>query len=203
MDKYINKYYRLSVKVANLIYLNILWVLFTLLGLGIFGFMPATIAMYSVTRKWLTGDPNIPIFKTFWLNYKKNFMKGNLFGLMFLIASYLLLVSYKILSTQLTIPYVIAGYMVLILMLLLLMIVSYFFAIYVHFDLSFFDYIKWSFIIGINHLIITFIIVVGINILNYLMFRFISGIYLFMGISLNAYIINWAVSKIYPMYSDK
>lgn len=201
METFVNKYYTTSVKLTKLLYLNILWVVFTLLGLGFFGLMPATLAMFSVTRKWLIGETDIPVFKTFWETYKKEFLKSNLIGLFFLVTGYLLLVAYRILTTQVGIPYVIASYMVIGLLIVLLMVISYFFPIYVHFDLKTLDYIRWPLIIGINHPIITFILLVGVTVLNYLLLRFIPGVLLFLGGSMNAYIINWAVSKVYPLYS--
>ena len=52
--------------VLKFFYANLLWFVFTMLGLGVFGFMPATTALFSVTRKWIMGKTDIPIFKTFW-----------------------------------------------------------------------------------------------------------------------------------------
>ena len=48
-------------------------VCFTMLGIGVFGFMPATTALFSVTRKWIMGKTDIPIFKTFWQAYRGEF----------------------------------------------------------------------------------------------------------------------------------
>ena len=201
METFVNKYYTVSVKITKLLYLNLLWTVFMLLGIGVFGIMPSTVAMFSVTRKWIIEETEIPIFKTFWNTYKKEFLKSNVYGLFFVFTGYLMLVAYGILRTQVTIPYLIASYVVIGLLILLLMTISYFFAIYVHFDLKPLDYIKWPLIVGINHPILTFIVVVGVTLVNYLFFKFIPGLLLFTGASINAYVVNWTVSKIYPLYS--
>jgi uncharacterized membrane protein YesL len=58
-----NGVYRFCEWVTRLAYLNLLWIMFSLAGLVVFGVMPSTIAMYTVTRRWLTEDVDIPIFK--------------------------------------------------------------------------------------------------------------------------------------------
>ena len=64
---------------VRLAYINILWILFTLAGLVIFGFFPATIAMLATLRQFLQkNDP--PVFKTFWNYYKTEFFASNKTG---------------------------------------------------------------------------------------------------------------------------
>src|SRR5699024_8438852 len=53
MYGFILGYYRFSVWTLRLAYVNFCWILFTLLGLVLFGFMPATAAMFSIVRKWI------------------------------------------------------------------------------------------------------------------------------------------------------
>lgn len=67
--------------VLKFFYANLLWFVFTMLGLGVFGFMPATTALFSVTRKWIMGKTDIPIFKTFWQAYRGEFFRSNAIGL--------------------------------------------------------------------------------------------------------------------------
>lgn len=61
-------------------YTNLLWLFFTLLGLGVFGIMPATAALFAVMRKWIQGQDNVPVLKTFWQEYKGEFFRSNLLG---------------------------------------------------------------------------------------------------------------------------
>ena len=71
------KFFRVCEVISKLAYVNLLWIFFTVLGLGVFGFMPATIALFAVTRKWVMGDKDVPVFKTFWTTYRKEFFKSH------------------------------------------------------------------------------------------------------------------------------
>src|SRR5699024_9178366 len=64
----------------KLMYLHVLWVAFTLLGVIFLGFFPATAGVYTVTRKWVEGDPDVPIFRTFFDVYKSIFFQINGLG---------------------------------------------------------------------------------------------------------------------------
>lgn len=57
--------------VMRLAYLNLLWLLFTLAGLGVAGLMPATAAMFTVTREWVKGNPDASVFSVFLRAYKE------------------------------------------------------------------------------------------------------------------------------------
>ncbi|WP_084028990.1 YesL family protein [Bacillus sp. J33] len=61
----------------RLVYLNLLWIAFSLLGIVLFGFFPATAAMFSVVRKWIMGETDVRVFKEFWQTYRKEFWKAN------------------------------------------------------------------------------------------------------------------------------
>lgn len=87
MNSYI---YKLSDWIMRLAFLNILWIFFTLIGLVIIGFFPATIAMFTIVRHWIRGDTDIPILKTFWNTYKKNFLKANTLGVITTIVGYVI-----------------------------------------------------------------------------------------------------------------
>ncbi|GAE32724.1 YesL family protein [Alkalihalobacillus hemicellulosilyticus] len=80
-------------KIANLIYtftyLNILWFLFFLLGFGILGFMPATLALFSSIRGWLKEGNEVTMKKYFYY-FKTNFFKTNVLGIIFFIVFYII-----------------------------------------------------------------------------------------------------------------
>ena len=45
--------------------LNFLWVVFVIAGGVVLGIMPSTVATFYILRKWVQGNFDIPIFKTF------------------------------------------------------------------------------------------------------------------------------------------
>jgi len=67
--------------ITRFAYVNLLWILFIIAGGIIFGVYPSTIAMFGMVRDWLRGNPDLPVFKTFWNYFKREFVKSNILGL--------------------------------------------------------------------------------------------------------------------------
>src|SRR5699024_9214870 len=81
----------------RLAYVNLLWFVFTILGLVIFGMGPSTTAMFAVIRKWQMDGLETPIFKTFWHSYKIEFKKANLLFLLLFAVGYTLFFDFRFL----------------------------------------------------------------------------------------------------------
>jgi len=203
MEGFIAGYYKFSVWITRFAYLNLLWILFTLLGFIVFGFMPATAAMFAVVRKWNMGEDDIPIFKTFWKAYREDFLKTNGLGLILFFIGYILIMEFKILRLQESVIYFIVSFSVLAILILYAIVLTYFFPIYVHFNLKISDYLKWPFIIGIVHPILTLFLVVGTVLFAYITFITIPAILFFFGGSVIAFFIMWGVSKTFSKYELK
>lgn len=202
MNDIVSGYYRLCVSITKFAYLNLLWVCFTILGLFILGIMPATVAMFAVVRKWILGDTEIDIFRTFWTSYKKEFIKSNLIGLSLFLIGYLLTIEFQILRSQDSIPYFIASYGVVGLFLIYFIILLYFFPLFVHFNLKFGQYFKWSFVIGIAHPILTIFLLTVICVMIYVTIRFSPALLFIFGGSVIAYVIMWGVAKTFSKYEE-
>lgn len=143
---------------TKIAYINLLWLIFTILGLGIFGVTPASVALLAVVRQWLMKDMDIPIFKEFFHTYKKEFIHSNIFGLIFIVALAILYSNFVyifqesgVLQIILTIGLIING-------IIFLIMIIYFFPVYVHYHLKFHEYFKHSFLMGmINIHLVLFI----------------------------------------------
>ncbi|GAE31019.1 YesL family protein [Halalkalibacter hemicellulosilyticus] len=168
-------FYRISEKIMYACYLNFLWIIFTVLGLGVFGFMPATVAMYTVYRKFLLGESHVRIFKLFATTYKNEFIKSNLFGLLLIVVGYVLYVDFVFLSTLSGFVGTLLTGVFLIAALLYLILALYLIPVYVHYDLKFFQYIKQSILIGFISPLMTISMLLGLFLL-YLLFDFIPGL---------------------------
>lgn len=83
----------------KLVYLNILWILFTLLGFGIFGIGPATYAITKYFDQWFRLKNEPPVFKTFWKYYKERFKQSVLVSWILIAVSYILIVNLFNLTT--------------------------------------------------------------------------------------------------------
>lgn len=147
--------------VTRLVFLNLLWIFFSLLGLVLFGFFPATAALFAVVRRWALGDMDIPVLKTFWASYKKEFIKSNLLGLLIIISGIVLVIDYLFLQqaneTILNLLYV----PFLIVTLIMTCMLIYIFPMYVHYEMKVLQIIKNSFFVMIMNPISTIVILIG------------------------------------------
>lgn len=46
-----------------------------------FFFFPATTAMFGVVRNWIFGEADVPLFKTYWRQYKENYVRSLISGI--------------------------------------------------------------------------------------------------------------------------
>jgi uncharacterized membrane protein YesL len=187
------KFNALSIWMLRTAYLNILWIGFTLLGLGTFGLFPATGAMFVIVKKWLQKEPVEKIFNTFWTVYKREFITLNKFGLFFIVIGYILI--YDFLFLQLNedrLPFFLPLISCVALMYIITLL--YFFPVYCQFDLKFFQYVKQSFLIGASCILETFLILMSVMGLM-IVVRFLPGIIpLFTG-SVLAFSITWCSNR--------
>ncbi|MDL4839026.1 YesL family protein [Aquibacillus rhizosphaerae] len=159
-------------KITKLIYINVLWVFFVLIGLGLFGFMPATATVNILVRKLMMGEELSGVFKRFWTVYKESFVSSNLVGLLFLIIGIFLYVDINILlGTQSVIGKVVLSLLFMILI-MFTATVLHFFPIYARFEMKTFNYIKLSFVIAMSQpittiLMVLWLLVVGILSVQY------------------------------------
>ncbi|KAB8137599.1 YesL family protein [Gracilibacillus oryzae] len=181
--------YKVSVLVTRLAWLNILWLISTLIGLILFGIMPATIAMFTVVRKWIQKDYDVNVFSTFVKAYKENFIRSNLFGIIIYVLGYVLSIFLKYTGymNESELYPVLFGIFILA-SFFYVMLILYIAPVYVHFDLTFWQYIRYAVTIGavnLHYSICTLTLLAGIYFLS---FRY-PGFGLFFGFSLSAYII--------------
>ncbi|GAB3058964.1 YesL family protein [Virgibacillus ainsalahensis] len=147
MNSLANGLYTILEWIMKFAYINVLWVLFTLAGGVIFGIFPSTIAMFSIIRKWLTVNPDIPVFKTFWEYFKQEFLKSNRLGIVIIFISLLVgLDIYYIQSSSndmLTWTYI----PLFAFILLFIFFLFYLFPVFVHYDLKVRHIMKHAFLI--------------------------------------------------------
>lgn len=147
--------------ISRLAFLNLLWISFSLLGLIIFGFFPATVAMFSVARKWMLGNDEMSIFKTFWTTYKREFLKSNVLGVIIVAIGLILYIDFNFVqhaensfATILYVPF-------FIITLIFISMLFYIIPIFVHFDMKLSQVIKNSFFVMIMNPLSTFYMLIG------------------------------------------
>jgi uncharacterized membrane protein YesL len=203
MKGFVGGYYKFCVWAMRLAYLNLLWMVFSVAGLILFGFMPATVGMFAVVRKWNLKEDDIPIFKTFWKTFRKEFVKANVTGYILFAIGYILSIELHVLQEQESIVYLIASFGIVALLLIYFIVVLYFFPIFVHFNLKTYHYFKWPFVIGVIHPILTIFLAILVLAVIYFTYMLIPALLIFFGGSMTAYILMWGVSKTFPKYEQK
>lgn len=188
--------YKISEWVMNFAYVNILWILFTLLGLIFFGLFPATISLFVIVRKWVQGQRDFPIFKSFWNSYKKEFVKSNLLGLFLVIIGGILFTDFLFVKGQENHLVQYTFYPLLVVIVIFSLALLYIFPIYVQFETKLIHILKNSVLLMIMSPLITIMMVTFIIIFYYIL-RFIPGLTPLFGASILAYIIMWSSNFVF------
>lgn len=184
-------FYKISEWIMKFAYVNILWVAFSLLGLLIFGFFPATVALFAVVRKWVQLQADTPVFKTFWTTYKQEFLKSNLLGIILCIIGYILYLDFALVRVTPIDLLQLTYFPLLVIVLLYFLTVLYVFPVFVHYDVKTLYVLKNAFLIMIMRPPITIMMVVG-TIAVYFLMRTLPGLIPFFAVSILAYVLMWS-----------
>ncbi|WP_051428245.1 YesL family protein [Bacillus sp. J33] len=181
--------------IVRLAWSNFLWIAFTAVGAGVFGIMPATVALFTVTRKWKLKEFDFSIRKLFIATYKKEFVRSNVTGMIFAIIGVLLYFDLKIAEgmqgTISVVLYVFIGFIIL----LFVNTVIHFFPLYVHYHYSVKEYIKQSFIISLISPTSTFLIAIGLFFIGYLLVNMPGLIPFLLGVLPAYWIMNVSINR--------
>lgn len=112
-------------------------------------FFPATSAMFSVARKWVMGDTDVPLFKTFFRSYKANFKQALIGGILYALVFALLIIDYEVYMNQFTNLQWVA-YLFIAIMLLLLISLHHYFSLLAHFHMKTTQLLKNALILTIG-----------------------------------------------------
>lgn len=188
--------------ISKLALLNLLWLLFTTLGLFVFGFFPATVAMFATIRSFFREDISLPLMKTFCQHFKENFVRsigyGLLTSLITLVGIVDIIYIQEIASRHSFILHI-PIYLFLIFTCLTLL---YLFPVFVHYDWPFFQTIKQAFLIMLIHPIQTLLMIVSVALSLYLM-TFIPGVFFFFGGSFTALMISSITLHIFDTIQEQ
>lgn len=197
-----SKFYRLCEWIWRLAYVNLLWIFLTIAGLGVFGLLPATVAMFAVLRKWVMKEPDIPIFSTFISTYKKEFIKVNILGLIFAATGYIIYFNYTFLGTIGGLAHTVLLIGLLCGALAYLMTLLFIFPVYVQYDIKLFQYIKVASVIGFTNPLVVIILLLSLTLL-YHFFYLIPGLVIFYSASLPSFLVMWCGSMLFSKIGKK
>ncbi|WP_163581834.1 YesL family protein [Gracilibacillus saliphilus] len=189
-DGFISKFYYFGETVFLLLYVNFLWICFTILGFIIFGIGPSTVAMFTIFRKWSKGDDGIRILYIFWKTYKKEFARANGLGLLLLIFGYMLYVNFNYLQLDIAWLQQLSKILLIIAATVYGIMFIYIFPMYVHYENKLFNYFKNAILMAIYSPIRTIYLIAACLTLYYLYFHLPVFIFFF-GASLSSLVIMY------------
>ncbi|MEH6993203.1 YesL family protein [Neobacillus drentensis] len=179
---YANKLYQLCEWILRLAYLNLLWVLFTLSGLILFGLFPATTAAFAVTRKWVNGEQDSSVFRTFVSSFKMEFWKSQVLGFLFVCTGFVLYLYVVFFNSQSSIISTGLKTFTIILSVVYLMTLVFIFPVFVHYKMSFYEYIKNTLFVSMLNPIASIFSLSGLLLMGVIMVKF-PGLIPFFSIS--------------------
>lgn len=194
--------YKISVWITKFAYLNLLWILFTLFGLIIFGFFPASVSTFAVVRKWLKCKGEFSLFHFFFSYYKKEFIKSNLLGIILLGIAFILYVDMKFILQNHTGFWGVVSSITVLAIILFIFMVLYVFPVYVTYQISVIKIIQNSFLYMFVNPKVTFIMIAALITL-FLGGMYFPGATFIFGGSLYSFCIMWYADQAFVHVQQK
>lgn len=220
-------FYRISEWIMRLSVINILWVIcaipFFLLGLILlqsqtadqllqtlflmvivspFTIFPSTAAMFAVARKWLTGEEDVPLLKTFFRGYKENFFQSMLGGFIYMLIGVILYTNFRFYGNQ-TGAFGVLRFLVLSLTVILVISLFHFFSILTHMHMKLLQIVKNALLITIGNPIRSLSMVALNGVILYVSFTMFTFLIPFFMGSLIAIVSFWHFNLIFGKLQEK
>jgi uncharacterized membrane protein YesL len=136
-----------------------------------FTLFPATSAMFSVARKWVLGDTDVPLFKTFFRSYKNNYKQAMIGGIFYAVLFAILIIDYQVYIREIEGLQFIA-YLFVALMLILLISFLHFFSLLAHFHMKTLQLFKNALVLTIGRPVRSLMMVLGVVAITYISTKF-------------------------------
>lgn len=214
-------FYRISEWIMRLSVINVLWIVcgipFFILGIFLlnstteamvyqtlflmavvspFTFFPSTAAMFSVARKWVMGDEDVPLFKTFFRGYKSNFVQAMIGGFIYLLFAAILYANFQFYGNQ-TGLFGILRFLVMSISVLLIISLFHFFSILTHLHMKMLQIVKNALLITIGSPVRSLSMIVLVGVVLFVSFRVFTFLIPFFTGSMIAVISFWHFNLIF------
>ncbi|MFC4402684.1 YesL family protein [Gracilibacillus xinjiangensis] len=159
-------------KAVKLVWMNCLWVIFTLIGGIVLGVMPATASVSFLVRKMIKNEEIENVFQEFWKYYKNSFKSSNIIGLSFWVVGLFLFVdiTFLIQMEGMIAKVLLIG--VFVLLFVFLGVLLNFFPIYSRFEMKIMEYIKLAFVMAMTRPVTTVFMVLWLCVVTILSIEF-------------------------------
>jgi uncharacterized membrane protein YesL len=198
-----NKFFTFMGRLADLVILNIIFLLFSL---PIFTIGASVTAMYYVTLR-MVRDEDSYVFQTFWKSFKENFKQSTIIWLILLACGFILWVDFRAMSVIGTAGMGSVFYLALYLLLLIYgMVMAYTFPLQARFDNAIKNTLVNALKMAIAHLPYTILLLIITYVpmfltLNYGIVMFFGFfVWLAVGFALTAYLTSKIYARIFARY---
>lgn len=145
-----------------------------------FTFFPATAAMFAVARKWVMGEVDVPLFKTYFRSYKENYVQSMLGGILYTALYVIMYVDYRVYLNELS-SFQLLSFVFIGLMILLFISMFNYFSMMVHYHMKTFQLLKNAILITIGRPFRSLSTVIMSGAVVFISFQFTFLIPFFMG----------------------
>lgn len=156
----------------KLMYLNIVWILFSL---PIITIIPATFAMFSIVGKWFQDEVEPPIYSTFTSEFKSFFSKSYPLGIALIVLGAFFAIDLMILKDQFTTVLLTLRYALIFMTLFYLIAACYSIPVYLKYRFSWYKTLFIALMLGVRQPVITLLMLCGL-LLVVLLLLFGTGI---------------------------
>lgn len=202
MNSKTNTIYQILEWITKFAYVNLLWIVFTFAGCVVLGFYPATIAMFAMVRDWLRGKSDLPVLKTFWVYYKRDFLKSNILGLFINILFVFIITDIYYIQVSMNETLSWTHIPLFAFMLLVALFLFYIFPSFVHYDLKVGQLMKNALLIMIISPIHSFFMLVCI-VSTFFIMRAVPALFFIFGSVTYAFITTWLSLHAFDRIQDK
>lgn len=194
MGTFLRKVYAGSEWFMKIVKLNLVWLLFSVVGLFVFSLVPATVAATQIVQHWIKGNTEVKIMPTFFGMFKKHYMRSQIIGLLLMIGYFILYIDFKFfLAIEHTMIKLMMMSFLIILLFLLITITLYVFPILTKTDFSYGQLLKTALYTGLSYVHWTVMAIAGIIFVLGLTFIFPVSVFFLTG----GVIISWVTLVVY------
>lgn len=179
-----------SVWVMRLVFLNLLWLFFSLAGLLIAGTAPATAAAFGVMRNWITDEePVVGPVRLYWRYFKKTFVQANVLWIFIIAAGALIYGNfYFVFRTDTVMTPILLGSGIFVAVMYMILI-FFAFPVMAFSGTTAVQSVKYAFIVALSSPLMTFSVFVSFFVIHYLLYQ-LPGLYLFFSVSAIIWVIT-------------
>ncbi|SDZ31250.1 Uncharacterized membrane protein YesL [Evansella caseinilytica] len=188
--------------ITKLAYLNILWLVFTLLGIVVLGLFPSTAATFAVVRKWIMKETDVPVFKTFWSAYKKEFFRSNLLGYVLVFVGAVLVIDLLFFNQSSSPVFHVLSIPVMAFSFLFLLMLFYVFPVFVHYEMNMLQILKNSFFMVLLNPLPTAVMLAGTLGIGFILFK-LQGLLPIFGMSALAVALTFPAQRAFESVQER